>query len=1376
MFKFMSINKILFILILILFSFIYKNLGCKVNYCFKDNLILYYPFTNDIVNEKTIRDESNYFTNNHNFTLDLNINSGAKIKIKNQKKYLDITGSSAVIKSINKAGGKIKEAILNTGELTLEMWISPGQLPHGQGSNSKIFEMISGNGCDNNEIIIGQKQVGPTQKNFFFQMKNNNYNDSNTCDILETDNISGNSNIVIQILFVFDGYNKKYYMNGNLINEIYLGDTKRDIFNWIEDIDLYIGSGWKGEINSISLWNVALSENKISSLYKNGGNEFGECPSDIIPIIECISKTEENNKCIFYFGYDNKNFEANENTYIEYGENNKIFNNNGIINVFGQPKNFLTGRHKNVVAVRGDCNKEIKWKIYGVTKTSNFIEINEYKNNPYECGIKISNCSLENEEGDKIGYGYKQKNKMYYVIKNLNDINYEEKKIYPIKLNDGINPIQYYKYGNPYHSSCNSEIVNLFRSEMKDRATLMILKNYYTNETYLKIVFDVPNSGSGGKVKVKITNKNLNSNNNFPIILMDEPNNNTDKYYWDNINKIATFDFQWYSCCTDGFIFGPIDGCIGIEFFGIIQGITQGNVGAINDGDEYIDTEILPHFFKNIEICPYCEKSSCYEDPCNWYDKCGVCNGDNTTCPCEDCVIKNKTNCILEHVKCSIELIEENKFELIAEGSYINGISNVFANISCIDENIENEINNNWIIENENILIENCYINETKIKKFKQIISLDKLYKCFGYQNVEHHPVGMDDECDSYENLKGKIFIKSLPYYNSVCNFGINIKNFGISHNYFGVLNIDFDFKVINYTWTPNENLLIIAETCIARPNGKETWISNAFINQITQTGSPNFEIIDFTNCLLEHPLYPNKCCQIYTILSLGGENHEHFFGTKPITFNLSIPEINGLDGKQLYADLIIDIKKSKKNIIKIENNFDINNITMFTNHLLTTQTTTYAECERTYTLIELTPIDINSCNLFLLDIKKIMLCLPSIHFTGDLNNFGCNDIGIHKFFIYNKKKNWNGGSTWDTTFLPIQNKPQCTSSILVSFIARMFGKDINFQNIKLLVFWEWHFHLPITINNQLSFFKKIKKSKSKSKSKSNLNLNSISKLKLKSKNLNFKKSKKKFIKLINPQKTLWSSLHIKKKLMKNKILSNKEIKKKINKKIHNLSFQCKLFHIYNHNNNKCERLTGIYIIFHYIFYFYFYFIYPYLFYYILLFIFIIFVCSCYCMGYFHRNMKQINYMYITFLLFYIFFPLLTFITIIFFSGELFILFIIFFLVSIIIYYRILEFLIGSISVIRHEWYGREKYEKSINEERTKFENKYTNINTNTNVNIKKYNNNNNNNNNKKKNKILKTEKNKKVKNRNQKKEIINGIDDTNIYYYHDFDLHKEFP
>ncbi len=124
----------------------------------------------------------------------------------------------------------------------------------------------------------------------------------------------------------------------------------------------------------------------------------------------------------------------------------------------------------------------------------------------------------------------------------------------------------FYAYGTPNGSSANTGL------EITQRTILMLYKDATNSKLYLVAIHDKVNDGSGGEATVAITGAPGAS-----LVLVDDPGE-VAASAWNATTGSGTLALAWSSCCTDGFVIGPLPASFTLKatFSGVtgINGVT----------------------------------------------------------------------------------------------------------------------------------------------------------------------------------------------------------------------------------------------------------------------------------------------------------------------------------------------------------------------------------------------------------------------------------------------------------------------------------------------------------------------------------------------------------------------------------------------------------------------------------------------------------------------------------------------------------------------------------------------------------------------------------------------------------------------------------
>ncbi len=689
----------------------------------------------------------------------------------------------------------------------------------------------------------------------------------------------------------------------------------------------------------------------------------------------------------------------------------------------------------------------------------------------------------------------------------------------PIELPADVTPQDFYSYDDPDRDSVNSGIEDQFRDELQDRIWMVPMKHKQNNEVYMMIVGDVPKDGSGGQFSYKIRTDShwptqAKKDSYWPVTVHDDPNHAPDRINWDADTKTLNVTTKWFPCCTDGIVFGGIHGCFNLKFTSTPTGVADKTIALVeyrNNTRVVVDTGLYPREGLKLRFCPSClgNGKGCHGGfkRCRSYDRCGTCNGDNSTCieepkKCTDCgklKIFQKTKCLVKAVKDS----KKNEFLLKAEGSYLPGKTRVNVTVKCKHKKDSDEINGKW--QMRDAPCPNDPHGKFRRKTFFQKISLACLYRCYGSHNKKHSHESLlkgiisiksfrscrtrcENDCPKKHHGKhrkkwiGDCERKCRPHakliYSVPCKFNIHSKTCGIASIHFNIHHPTCDMKLLKQEWCPSKhpkNLIVKFVTSIKKPHGKKLYLADPEVvsHHGTEPLRVHFLPPKDPKCL--RTSHKGKCTQMWSIRTSGGKRLKCFNGVVKLRFRLVSKCRKGKTCKRSYVKMTLVFKKLCKPTKPIHihhKGFGIGIKGPFCDKRLRQGTDHLIAFHRAYFKVFLKGLPKDKCDEFKLAIKKARVCYPkdSDHYIDS-----CNDKFARRRTIWDfTKGNHFRGGDWHTRVHGLPDRHNCTSDVLLSFKALLFDRWEQNSDAILQVKGVWHHHMshrhiPFTYSMKLS-------------------------------------------------------------------------------------------------------------------------------------------------------------------------------------------------------------------------------------------------------------------------------------------------------------------
>lgn len=541
--------------------------------------------------------------------------------------------------------------------------------------------------------------------------------------------------------------------------------------------------------------------------------------------------------------------------------------------------------------------------------------------------------------------------------------------VYPLLIEDrNRNPLVF--YDERREDIALESIRHVMRNALRNRMSVVLIETrnphhsnnrsvvtHVPDETYLAVVYDVPNDENGGQISVKITIENATNTDlypagYFPVVGFTESFDGMDSYVWDNATGVLNISSAWGACCDEGFVIGPVRSCVTIEFLPQeIYGVSDNDVAWITSNDAYISESQLmdisivsasakPRKSTTLRICPvenpdltqqatnatvHCTDGTC-SSTCITYDRCGVCNGDGSSCPWNEEQQRPINVDIAPQSTCSIDSetgTNSTKYILRAQGIVIANRTTLEVIIACKDQELSHQLSQNWEIREEPWVRPAHYV-----QFFEQVVDASVLDQCIlgtenalnrssvmGSMNITSYWLAQNgDEASDFEELDGSV------YFYAPCRFGVNRNAQGVTSVHYGIGDIGFQMRNTQNRWIGDDtldgnsdlserclirdpdhslsnareiavkdmreepkDLIMTLETCVERPPGTDVQLvdpritynrtrfnvvlykSNNNTVPVTPRNAFSVELIGSTGCNANSPHAQYSCCQTWT-------------------------------------------------------------------------------------------------------------------------------------------------------------------------------------------------------------------------------------------------------------------------------------------------------------------------------------------------------------------------------------------------------------------------------------------------------------------------------------------------------------------------------
>ncbi len=175
----------------------------------------------------------------------------------NNDAEIGVTGikNSAYNFSDNNVTGTIKNATLNTDGYSMVVWFNPDGLPGAQNDLLVIPQVAS---------FGGIRLAVETDGQMFFNFGNGTEGTDHS-NLGPSGTVSAGN--WYQVVITHNDTTERLYLNGTLLGSF---DVNGQLFGQSEIIRFALPSQWSGRLDEISLWNISLTSDDVTTLYNAG--------------------------------------------------------------------------------------------------------------------------------------------------------------------------------------------------------------------------------------------------------------------------------------------------------------------------------------------------------------------------------------------------------------------------------------------------------------------------------------------------------------------------------------------------------------------------------------------------------------------------------------------------------------------------------------------------------------------------------------------------------------------------------------------------------------------------------------------------------------------------------------------------------------------------------------------------------------------------------------------------------------------------------------------------------------------------------------------------------------------------------------------------
>ena len=416
---------------------------------------------------------------------------------------------------------------------------------------------------------------------------------------------------------------------------------------------------------------------------------------------------------------------------------------------------------------------------------------------------------------------------------------------------------------------------------------------------------------------------------------------------------------------------------------------------------------------------------------------------------------------------------------------------------------IQDAIGDGWAIWTEIVSLSG---NRTfQVKHFEQVVSVENLLKCLSLQNFTTALNSTTEETlIGYLNITGFENVTNTMQYYVPCKFTLDNNGCGSTTVQYGVNMADMAVRTLQVMWiqreedynntkivelahvdnqivNPSDSVNII-EVCTERPASGHVRLINSRINSTTSRFSPEYQIVSLTGCIQNHPRNHDSCCQIVTLVSVGGSNFSvfdsyvalemdieyadpgHYSDSDYVMHNSSRRhDINNDPYPMALINIYIYMNKPENRDITISINTGYNlGVELYSDSNHTVPSSQFVDGQRVYARLEIEGVNDYYCEMLNLDIQYARVCVSNNQATQEISSCSDADADIYTILDRRGHMEYYGGNTWRTRLESVAQFPTHKCKLSMSWIARAIGSASR----SVIVEAEWLFDHQVGVSS----------------------------------------------------------------------------------------------------------------------------------------------------------------------------------------------------------------------------------------------------------------------------------------------------------------------
>lgn len=443
---------------------------------------------------------------------------------------------------------------------------------------------------------------------------------------------------------------------------------------------------------------------------------------------------------------------------------------------------------------------------------------------------------------------------------------------------------------------------------------------------------------------------------------------------------------------------------------------------------------------------------------CATYDRCGVCNGDSSTCPDPDNnpdPLPTQGLEIQQYVDCGIRTLPDSELtqqerakavsiiEITTKAAYLPGITGLTNNVTCITGTKAQYLNGmiTYITSEDS-----TYSQVTKMAVYKLRTTVNDLVECFGAQVVSAQKLAVtatvdiynkrtsneyNDALDAWAKARNITYSDPSLVYKDKCTYAITSLSYGTSSVAFNPGNLGYSVSHLTTRYDEViDKIESVIQICVNYPTGTtpHEWLSfnSSVLVSSEDVHTPLTLGYYDKNC---STLYDTKCCQTFSLMSdLPAGNCIQRRDANTFAINVVGPNSIDQTGIAVVTDISICVDRGPTDIFVDKP--PTASLILYQEKYLQTPATVYVQGTRAYGALRLNGLTTTQCNMYQMTINSLRICCGN-----------CANQKIIYTYDSSTGTKYDGGEEYQTTVYDRSGssvETTCTSKQYFDFIARI--------------------------------------------------------------------------------------------------------------------------------------------------------------------------------------------------------------------------------------------------------------------------------------------------------------------------------------------------